>query len=102
MLEIIQKMGEFQHKHFRTDIEFETKAGPMDTVSFVDTECEKMFIEDVHKYFPSDAIMGEEIFDPNHNYRQHEKLWIIDPLDGTLMYQRGIPFYAPMIAFVED
>lgn len=102
MLEIIQKMGDFQHKHFRTDIKFETKAGPMDTVSFVDKECEKTFIEAVNEKFPGDAIMGEETFNPDDDYRQYEKLWIIDPLDGTLMYQRGIPFYSPMIAYVEN
>ena len=88
MLEIIQKMGEFQHKNFRTEIDFETKAGPMDTVSFVDRESEKMFIAAVNDKFPGDVIMGEETYDPTHTYKQHEKLWIIDPLDGTLMYQR--------------
>ena len=102
ILDIIQKLGEFQHKNFRTDIKFETKAGPMDTVSFVDKECEKMFIEAVNDKFHGDDIMGEETYDPTHNYKQHERLWIIDPLDGTLMYQRGIPFYGPMIAYVEN
>jgi len=74
----------------------------MDIVTFVDHECEQMFRDNLSEKFPGDAVMGEESFDPNHNYRQHEKLWIIDPLDGTLMYQRGIPLYAPMIAYVEN
>ena len=88
MLEIIQKMGEIQHKNFRTEIDFETKAGPMDTVSFVDKKKKKMFIAAVNDKFPGDVIMGEETYDPIYNYKQHEKLWIIDPLDGTLMHQR--------------
>jgi fructose-1,6-bisphosphatase/inositol monophosphatase family enzyme len=96
MLEIIQKLGDFQHKNFRTEIR------PMDTVSFVDKESEKMFIEAVNEKFSGDVVMGEESYNPNHNYSQHKKLWIIDPLDGTLMYQRGIPFYSPMIAYIEN
>lgn len=88
MLDIIQKMGDFQRKHFRTEIEFETKADPMDTVSFVDKECEQMFYEAVNREFPGDAIMGEETYNPSHSYEQHKRLWIVDPLDGTLMYKK--------------
>lgn len=61
-----------------------------------------MFTEELIKNFPNDYILGEESYDPDHDYRQHTNLWIIDPLDGTLMYQRGIPTYAPMIAYVEN
>lgn len=88
MLEIIQKLGEFQRNHFRTQIDFEEKSGAMDIVSFVDKECEQMFKSALKIEFPEDEIMGEESYDSNHDYSQHNKLWIIDPLDGTLMYQR--------------
>ena len=93
MLEIIQKLGEFQHQYFRTDIEFEEKTKVMDVVSFVDRECEQIFQSALLEKFPNDYVMGEETFDPAHDYTQHENLWIVDPLDGTLMYQRGIPTY---------
>lgn len=94
MLEIIQKLGEFQHRYFRTEIEFEQKSHIMnDVVSFVDRECEKMFHDALREKFPDDYVMGEETFDPKYDYSQHDNLWIIDPLDGTLMYQRGVPTY---------
>lgn len=102
MLEIIQKLGEFQHTHFRTDITFETKTWDMDLVSFVDRECEEMFREALKEYFPEDTIMGEESYNTEIDYRKYDKLWIIDPLDGTLMYKRWIPHYGPMIAYVEN
>lgn len=102
MLDIIRKIGDFQHKNFRTEIEFETKAGEMDIVSFVDRESEKMFHDAVNKIFPGDYILGEETYVKDYDYAQHTKLWIIDPLDGTLMYQRWIPNYCPMIAYVEN
>ncbi len=93
MLDIVQKLGEFQHQYFRTEIEFEEKARAMDVVSFVDRECEQMFHDALQEKFAGDYVMGEETFDEQYNYTQHKKLWIIDPLDGTLMYQRGIPTY---------
>jgi myo-inositol-1(or 4)-monophosphatase len=102
MLEIIKKIGDFQHAHFRTEIVFEEKKGIMDVVSFVDKESEEMFTRELSLKFSEDMIMGEESYDKNHDYSQHEKLWIIDPLDGTLMFKRGIPTYGPMIAYVEN
>lgn len=102
MLDIIQKIGLFQRAHFRTEIVFDEKKWAMDLVSFVDTESENMFQQALVKKYPEDAIMGEESYDETHDYKQHKKLWIIDPLDGTLMYQRGIPTYWPMIAYVEN
>lgn len=102
MLEIIRKIGDFQRAHFRTEIEFEEKKDVMDVVSFVDKESEEMFTREVSIRFSEDAIMGEESYDKNHDYSRHEKLWIIDPLDGTLMFKRGIPTYGPMIAYVEN
>jgi myo-inositol-1(or 4)-monophosphatase len=101
MLEIIQKLGAFQRQYFRTDIEFREKKWALDIVSFVDTECEKMFRDALTIAFPEDFILGEESFDATHDYRQHKKLWIIDPLDGTLMFKKGVPTYGPMIAYIE-
>ena len=68
MLEIIQKLGEFQHQHFRTEIEFEEKKWAMDVVSFVDRECEQMFHDALQEKFTGDYVMGEETFDAEHDY----------------------------------
>ena len=34
--------------------------------------------------------------------RKAERLWVVDPIDGTLNFSRGIPFYAVVIGYVED
>ena len=31
-----------------------------------------------------------------------ERLWVVDPIDGTLNFSRGIPFYCVVIGYVED
>ena len=34
--------------------------------------------------------------------RNAERLWVVDPIDGTLNFSRGLPFYCVAIAYVED
>jgi myo-inositol-1(or 4)-monophosphatase len=76
---------------------FEVKAkGVNNFVTEVDTSAEREIIFHLQKAFPDHAILGEEgglIGNPEAEYR-----WIIDPLDGTTNFIRGIPHYAVSIA----
>lgn len=45
-------------------------------------------------------ILAEESAD--QKVRGAERLWVVDPLDGTLNFSQGIPFYCVAIAYVED
>ena len=47
---------------------------------------------------PSDAILGEEYGSAGDSVRQ----WIIDPIDGTANYLRGVPVWATLISLVVD
>lgn len=47
---------------------------------------------------PHDGIVGEEFGTSGSGNRR----WILDPIDGTRSYVRGIPVYATLIALVED
>jgi myo-inositol-1(or 4)-monophosphatase len=76
---------------------FEVKAkGVNNFVTEVDVAAEREIIYHLQKAYPDHAILGEEsglIGDENAEYR-----WIIDPLDGTTNFVRGIPHYAVSIA----
>ncbi len=48
--------------------------------------------------FPEFGVMGEEFGSDGPTDVQ----WIIDPIDGTIAYARGIPLYSTLIALVED
>jgi len=76
---------------------FEVKAkGVNNFVTEVDINAEREIIYHLQKAYPDHAILGEEsglIGDENAEYR-----WIIDPLDGTTNFIRGIPHYAVSIA----
>jgi histidinol-phosphatase len=47
---------------------------------------------------PGDAILGEEFGSVGSAARR----WVVDPIDGTQGYARGIPVWATLIALVED
>ncbi len=76
-------------------IEVENK-GANDFVSEVDRAAEKEVIFHLSKAYPDHAFLGEEsgaTGNPDSEYR-----WIIDPLDGTTNFLRGIPHFAVSIA----
>jgi myo-inositol-1(or 4)-monophosphatase len=65
-----------------------------DYVSDVDRACEQAIREHILKHHRGHAILGEE----SGKSGQSEYLWIIDPLDGTSNYLRGIPHFSVSIA----
>ena len=76
-------------------LEVETK-GANDFVSEVDRASEKEIIYHLSKAYPDHAFVGEEggvTGNPDSDHR-----WIIDPLDGTTNFVRGIPHFAVSIA----
>ena len=76
-------------------IDFKAK-GVNDFVSEVDLQAEQEITYHLQKAYPDHAILGEEsglIGDEDAEYR-----WVIDPLDGTTNFARGIPHYAISIA----
>jgi myo-inositol-1(or 4)-monophosphatase len=76
---------------------FEVKAkGINNFVTEVDINAEREIIYHLQKAYPDHAILGEEcglVGDEDAEYR-----WIIDPLDGTTNFIRGIPHYGVSIA----
>ena len=66
-------------------------------VTEADTAAEKMIIQAIRNDFPDDAVLGEE--SSSATDITMERLWIIDPLDGTNNFAHGIPHFAVSIAF---
>ncbi|HUR80275.1 MAG TPA: inositol monophosphatase family protein [Thermoanaerobaculia bacterium] len=66
-------------------------------VSEADEEVERVLREMLASERPDDAIVGEEFGSSGASSRQ----WIIDPIDATKNYVRGIPVFATLIALVE-
>ncbi len=67
-------------------------------VSDADQAVERSIRHTLSKARTRDAIKGEEFDDSGHSDRQ----WIIDPIDGTANYIRGVPVWASLIALMVD
>jgi myo-inositol-1(or 4)-monophosphatase len=72
--------------------------GINDFVTDVDVAAEKEVIYHLHKAYPDHAILGEET--GLTGSEEAEYRWLVDPLDGTTNFVRGIPHYAVSIACV--
>jgi myo-inositol-1(or 4)-monophosphatase len=86
---------------FRTSLDVETKASATDYVTEADTGTQRRIVDRITETYPDDAIVGEE-GDRRKHLRDGETAWVIDPIDGTTNYVRGIPFWATSVAVVED
>ncbi len=60
----------------------------------MDRECQTVAEEIVHGHFPDHAILGEE----GAIEKEHAFEWVIDPIDGTANYTRGLPSWCCSIA----
>jgi len=65
-----------------------------DYVSDVDRACEQVIRDHIRKHHRDHAILGEE----GGRSGDSDHVWIIDPIDGTSNYLRGIPHFAISIA----
>lgn len=72
--------------------------GEYDVVTKIDEEVEQFLKEELAKFYPDIAFVGEE----TGGDRTAKKYWIVDPVDGTLLYIRGLPFCTTMLALVEN
>ena len=85
--------------HRRADLIVELK-GPADFVSHADRAVEERIRDAIAQAFPEDGFLGEETSDQFSG--THERLWIVDPIDGTHNFLRGIPYWNVSIAYVES
>lgn len=75
------------------------KKGVIDLVTEADFQAEKAIIDTIRRRFPRDSILSEE----TGEYKASpERLWIIDPLDGTVNVVHALPFCAVCIGLQVD
>jgi histidinol-phosphatase len=82
---------------FRTGLTIETKPD-LTPVTEVDRAVEVELRRLIGEARPGDAILGEEYGVEGDS----ERRWILDPIDGTKNYSRGVPVWATLIALEVD
>lgn len=79
-----------------TDLVVETKPD-LTPVSAADRAVEQAIRAQLAVHRPDDAILGEEYGQQGTSRRR----WVIDPIDGTKNYVRGVPVWATLIALLD-
>ena len=77
-----------------------SKKAPGDFVSSADKRTEKILIEELQKAHSEYGIITEESGIINKSNSQNR--WIIDPIDGTLNFLNGIPYFAISVGYEEN
>ena len=77
----------------------DTKSSPTDVVTEMDRASERLLTSELAIHRPHDAVLGEE-----GASRQGSSgvRWVVDPIDGTVNYLYGVPFYAVSVAAEVD
>ena len=89
--------GRITLRWFCGDFKRETKRDGS-VVTIADREGERLIRRTIQRSFPQDGILGEE-FEEKPGASRYR--WIVDPIDGTLSFARGVPLYGVLIG-VED
>ena len=69
--------------------------GEIDLVTEADLQSEKFILESMGRHFPKDTFITEET---GQHGTVSERVWLIDPLDGTVNFAHELPFFAVSIA----
>jgi fructose-1,6-bisphosphatase/inositol monophosphatase family enzyme len=87
--EVARITGDLALSHFRKGLPVELKPDGSE-VTLADREAESVARRWIERRFPYDAILGEE-----HGMQASgsKRRWIIDPIDGTRSFVRGVPLW---------
>jgi myo-inositol-1(or 4)-monophosphatase len=73
--------------------------GEIDLVTEMDRRSETFLLNEIRGRFPGHSIITEESGNLKGNI---DKLWYIDPLDGTVNYAHGVPNFTVSLAYAEN
>jgi len=96
MVEAARAGGAAAAAHFRRGVTAQTKADGS-PVTAADTEAERIIVERLRRDFRDHGVLGEESGAEGPTGAR----FVIDPIDGTRNFVRGIPFWATLLALEE-
>jgi myo-inositol-1(or 4)-monophosphatase len=99
MAEVIQDAGRLALDFFRDrDALAVEHKGQQDLVSVADRAVEDLIRKELAARFPDDPVLGEE----GGGGGDEARTWVLDPIDGTFNFLKGIPCWGVVAAYVVD
>ncbi len=92
-----EEAGRFALGHFKTSLTVEYK-GDGSPVTIADRGAEELLRRSLGSAFPADGFLGEELGETSGTSGRR---WIIDPIDGTQSFVRGVPLWGVLVALEE-
>jgi histidinol-phosphatase len=93
-VDVAWRAGRLTLAHYQTGLVADLKADES-PVTVADRGAERLARQLIERRFPDDAIVGEEDGEVRAGASRR---WIIDPIDGTRTFIRGVPLYGVLVA----
>jgi len=95
---LARSAGALAQRYFGGELAFavESKGERQDWVSAADRAVEGYIRDAISERFPDDAMLGEEA-----GGALSDRLWVVDPIDGTLNFVHGMRYWCVSIAYIE-
>ena len=94
---LARKAGEILRAGFGAEKRVYLK-GEIDLVTDIDQKSEKLLIEEIQDRYPGHSIVAEESGETPGSSRF---VWYLDPMDGTVNFAHGLPYFAVSIGYAE-
>jgi myo-inositol-1(or 4)-monophosphatase len=95
---LAREAGKLMRRRFEDRSSFKlTFKGHQDYLTEVDGEVERLVVSRLAALFPADTFIGEE-----GGREASDSVWVIDPIDGTANFARGIPHFCISLAYLKD
>jgi histidinol phosphatase-like enzyme (inositol monophosphatase family) len=94
-VEAAWQAGRLTLAHFQADVAIERKADET-PVTIADRDGERLLRRLIERAFPEHEIVGEE-FGATQGASSSSHRWILDPIDGTQSFIRGVPLYGVLV-----
>ncbi len=99
-LKVVKASERITLKYFNSHLKVGYKSDNS-PVTIADKSCEKFVVNELSKKFPRHSFYGEE-FGGETASRESGFRWIIDPIDGTRNFTRGIPYWGTLCGLELD
>ena len=96
--ELAWQAGKITLRYFQTEVATELK-NDQSPVTVADRQAERLMREMIEARYPNHSILGEEEGETRAGAAFR---WILDPIDGTKTFLRGVPFYAVLVGLERE
>jgi myo-inositol-1(or 4)-monophosphatase len=93
--QLVQRAGQITLGYYNKGIQHDMKSDET-PVTAADRATEEFVRSEIEKAYPSHAIVGEEFGEKAGEGNPFR--WIVDPIDGTKSFMKGVPFYSVLLA----